>query len=271
MKLRFKVQRYQTDAVDAVVDCFAGQPRGEGVSHRIDPGRPANSARPALEFSDSGLRNSVADCIWPLVDALNLDTTPITDARKPKRIPLNEENFAKEEFGELWDRINHKVVYQVEFDSVELIDKCVTALDAQLNVAAMQYVVQSGQQRAALDTGELASGAGFTVNSTSTRTDPVSASSRVPDDLLGEITERTQFTRRTAAAILGRIRPTTFAQYRQNPGRFITECVRLINEQKAAVVVENLSYHTLAERYDFAIFTGSQTKQHFAKAGQKLS
>ena len=27
MKLRFKVQRYQTEAVDAVVDCFAGQPR----------------------------------------------------------------------------------------------------------------------------------------------------------------------------------------------------------------------------------------------------
>ncbi|HEY1819080.1 MAG TPA: DEAD/DEAH box helicase family protein [Trebonia sp.] len=27
MKIRFKVQRYQTEAVDAVVDCFAGQPR----------------------------------------------------------------------------------------------------------------------------------------------------------------------------------------------------------------------------------------------------
>ena len=33
MKLRFKVQRYQTEAVDGVVDCFAGQPRAAGVSN----------------------------------------------------------------------------------------------------------------------------------------------------------------------------------------------------------------------------------------------
>jgi len=33
MKLRFKVQRYQTEAVDAVVDCFAGQPRAAGIGN----------------------------------------------------------------------------------------------------------------------------------------------------------------------------------------------------------------------------------------------
>lgn len=218
----------------------------------------------------SNLLKPVVDGIWPLVDALYQDIVPIPDGRRPKRIPLNEENFAKEEFRELWNRINRKVVYQVEFDSVELVDKCVAALDAQLNVAAMEYVVRSGQQRAALDTDELASGAGFTVNSTSTHTDTVSASSQVPYDLLGEITEKTQLTRRTAAAILGRTEPTTFAKYRQNPEQFITECVRLINEQKATVVVEHLSYHALAERHDLAIFTENQTKQDFARTGQRL-
>ena len=39
MKLKFKVQPYQTNAVDAVVDCFAGQPKSNGLSYRIDPGR----------------------------------------------------------------------------------------------------------------------------------------------------------------------------------------------------------------------------------------
>jgi type III restriction enzyme len=33
MKIRFKVQGYQTEAVDAVADCFAGQPRAPGVSN----------------------------------------------------------------------------------------------------------------------------------------------------------------------------------------------------------------------------------------------
>jgi type III restriction enzyme len=39
MKLKFKVHSYQTNAVDAVVDCFAGQPKSSGLNYRIDPGR----------------------------------------------------------------------------------------------------------------------------------------------------------------------------------------------------------------------------------------
>jgi type III restriction enzyme len=30
MKLKFKVQPYQTHAVDALADCFAGQPKSSG-------------------------------------------------------------------------------------------------------------------------------------------------------------------------------------------------------------------------------------------------
>ncbi|GAT04203.1 type III restriction-modification system restriction subunit [Mycolicibacterium fortuitum subsp. acetamidolyticum] len=43
MKLQFKVQQYQTNAVDAVVDVFAGQPKHEGISYRIDPGKTSPS------------------------------------------------------------------------------------------------------------------------------------------------------------------------------------------------------------------------------------
>ena len=39
MKLRFKVQPYQTAAVEAVVDCFKGQPKTDPLRYRIDPGR----------------------------------------------------------------------------------------------------------------------------------------------------------------------------------------------------------------------------------------
>ena len=38
MKFRFKVQTFQTDAVDAVVDCFKGQPPSNGLRYSIDPG-----------------------------------------------------------------------------------------------------------------------------------------------------------------------------------------------------------------------------------------
>ena len=51
MKLKFKKQPYQTDAVEAVVDCLTGQPFGAGLKYRVDPGRKAEAsgqARAAL-------------------------------------------------------------------------------------------------------------------------------------------------------------------------------------------------------------------------------
>ena len=61
MKFQFKVQGYQTAAVDAVVDCFAGQPKQNGISYRIDPGRQPKARQQTIAVSagaDSGLRNA---------------------------------------------------------------------------------------------------------------------------------------------------------------------------------------------------------------------
>lgn len=38
MKLKFKIQPFQTTAVESVVDCFAGQVNTSGIAYRIDPG-----------------------------------------------------------------------------------------------------------------------------------------------------------------------------------------------------------------------------------------
>ena len=54
MRLQFKVQQYQTEAVEAVVEVFSGQPYADGVKYRIDPGKDA--AQTLLD--DAGLRNA---------------------------------------------------------------------------------------------------------------------------------------------------------------------------------------------------------------------
>ncbi|GAA4266187.1 DEAD/DEAH box helicase family protein [Frondihabitans peucedani] len=213
----------------------------------------------------------VIDSVWPLVDALYLDVPKPIDGRKPKKIPLNEANFNKREFQELWRRINHKTVYQVEFDSNELIDSCVRVLDTSLNVTVMQYLVESGRQVVGLEVEQLEVGTGFKVSETKVEHSAVSAQSTVKYDLLGEIAEKTQLTRRTCAAILTGIHPGTFAKFKQNPEQFITEVARLINEQKATVIVEHLSYDPLDNRYDSSIFTENQTAQDLSKAGDKLT
>ncbi len=210
------------------------------------------------------------DGLLKLVDALNLNIPIPVDGRKPKRIPLNQKNFMKKEFQQLWKRINHKAVYQVEFDSKELIGKCILNLDKHLKVNATQYVVETGQQVTTLEADDLASGQGFTGQKSSTYTEKVTAGSTVKYDLIGEITEKTQLTRKTAANILAGVSPYTFAQYRLNPEHFIVETSRLINEQKATVIIEHLTYDTLAEEFDSAIFTDNQTKQDLSKAGERL-
>ncbi|MBI9112383.1 type III restriction-modification system endonuclease [Maridesulfovibrio ferrireducens] len=50
MKLKFKKQAYQTRAVDAVVNCFKGQPCTQGLNYRIDPGS-------ALDVAAIGFKN----------------------------------------------------------------------------------------------------------------------------------------------------------------------------------------------------------------------
>lgn len=244
-------------------------------SYIDEDGLVTDSYKEAREAGELAGTNSealakVAKDVFPLVDELYLDIPKPENARKPKRIPLNEENFAKKEFQELWGKINHRAVYQVEFDSDELIGKSVAWLDKSLRVSPLQYVVELGEQLDEIDADDLEKGEGFAIGATATHAETVSASSQVKYDLIGEITEKTQLTRRTAARILTEIKSETFAMYRQNPEQFITETARLINEQKATVILEHLSYDPLEDRFDSAIFTENQTKQDFAKAGEKL-
>ena len=212
----------------------------------------------------------VIDFVWPLVDALYVDMPMPIDGRKPKKIPFNESNFKKREFQELWGRINHKVIYQVEFDSAELIKNCIRTLDKSLNVTVMQYLVETGKQVVGLEVEQLEAGTGFRVSETKVEYSAVSVGSTVKYDLLGEIAEKTQLTRRTCAEILTGINPATFAKFKQNPEQFIAEAARLINEQKATVVVEHLTYDPINNRFDTSIFTENQTAQDLSKAGDKL-
>ncbi|OAI40068.1 restriction endonuclease subunit R [Actinobacteria bacterium SCGC AG-212-D09] len=227
------------------------------------------SAAGALADSGSPDLNALVAAAGPLITALDLDLPMPEDGRKPKIIPVNE-NFEKREFTELWNRINHKAIYQVDFDSSELISRCVTALDSGLKVSALQYVVQVGRQKEEVQAEDVAAGAGFEVTAIVTQDETLTAFSQVKYDLIGEVAEKTQLTRRTVADILTKVKATTFAKFRQNPEEFITECARLVNEQKATAIVEHLVYEPLVDRYDTAVFTENQTKQDLSNAGDKL-
>lgn len=54
--------------------------------------------------------------------------------------------------------------------------------------------------------------------------------------------------------------------FKNNPEEFITKVIRLINEQKAAMIVEHISYDTIEGEYDSAIFTAEKNTLSFGKA-----
>ncbi|WP_020683176.1 type III restriction-modification system endonuclease [Marinobacterium rhizophilum] len=211
-----------------------------------------------------------ADQIFELIDHVFSDAQlpKVDDGRKPKTNPLNA-NFNKQEFRALWERINRKAVYKVDFDSDELVRKCSSALNTELRVTPLQYTVRKGIQLDGLTDEQLRTGDGFKVEDTVTEYGD-SIHSMVKYDLLGKVAENTQLTRKTAAAILKGIQPVVFKQFQQNPEHFIAEASRLITEQKAAMVIERLAYDEVDERYDVDIFMANQTGQDFSRASAKL-
>ena len=211
-----------------------------------------------------------ADSVFTLINSVfsTAELPKVDDGRKPKTNPLND-NFKKQEFKELWARINHKAVYRVEFETPELIAKCVNALDSHLRITPLQFTIEGGEQTGSISKDELETGSSF--EKTETRTEfGQSVQSKVKYDLVGNLASNTQITRETAASILGGIQDSVYSQFKQNPEHFIAEASRIIKEQKAAMVIEQLRYDAINDRYETDIFTANQTGQDFSRATRKL-
>lgn len=208
-----------------------------------------------------------ADQVFQLIESVfsNAQMPEIGDDRKAKINPLSK-NFEKKEFQELWNRINQKAAYTVQFESAELIRKCINALNKELNVSPLQYTVQRGEQKADATLETLKKGEAFSLSETETTDHKASVHSAVKYDLIGSVAEKTQLMRRTVAAILAGMQKISFDQYKTNPEDFILKAARIINEQKATVIVEHLAYDPIEDRHSVAIFTQEKPKDSFAKA-----
>ena len=58
MKIKFKKQKFQTEAVEAIADCFLGQTQSSGLKYRIDPGREKDkTGQRVASLEVSGFRN----------------------------------------------------------------------------------------------------------------------------------------------------------------------------------------------------------------------
>ena len=169
---------------------------------------------------------------------------------------LNE-NFSKNEFQALWKEINHQYVYTVHYNSKELIKKAISAIDRDLTVTQLKYVMTQGDQ----DTVDT-----FGQTKTSTKALGMVSTSTVKYDLVGEIAKRTTLTRKTVAAILKGINQAKLYLFKNNPEEFIKNTSRIIKDEKATMIVEHIQYDRIDRTYDSEIFTQEKHSQSVAKA-----
>ena len=171
---------------------------------------------------------------------------------------LND-NAEKKEFKALWNEINHRYVYTVHYDSEELIQKAIAAINSELNVTQLKYVVTTGiQGDDELDfTGE---------QSTRTKEMRDVSTSNVPYDLVGDIAKAATLTRRTVTRILKGIQRSKLYMFKNNPEEFIRKVSHIIREQKATMIVEHISYNRTENQYDSDIFTKEKSRQTVDKA-----
>ena len=146
-------------------------------------------------------------------------------------------------FKELWDRIKHKTVYRVQFDNETLVESCVRALrdappipktrlqwrkaNIAIGKAGVEATERDGAATVVLDESDI----------------------ELPD-LLTDIQDRTQLTRRTIHRIL--TGSSRLDDFRRNPQQFIEVAAEAINRCKRLAIVDGIKYQRLGDEQFYA-------------------
>ena len=203
----------------------------------------------------------VSDSVEAVVNILDSVYNP--DAFKPENarsnnieLEIDKNKLAMPEFKKLWNQINSKTVYVVDFDSAELVSKAVRALNSKLRVTKIFFQVETGQMEKISSKDDLANGTAFNRVSISNQDSntKIHASASVKYDLIGKLVSETGLTRKNIVQIMTQIDKSVFEQYKDNPEEFIIKAAQIINDEKATAVIQHITYNVLDERYDTDIF-----------------
>ena len=170
-------------------------------------------------------------------------------------LTIDPDKQAMPEFQKLWERINQRTAYIVDFDPAELIRKAIAALDAHLRVSKIYFKIETGSMASIESKEALSQGSAFTKHKGEARETRITANSGTKYDLIAKIVEGTGLTRKDAVAILQGIQPHVFAQFSDNPEEFIIKACDIINDEKATVIIQHITYNKLNAVYDTSIFT----------------
>lgn len=184
------------------------------------------------------------------------NTKLISDERRENiKSLIPNANFMKKEFQDLWNKINIKTIYEVSFDTKELIEKSILAINSKLNINKMKVRITEGTQKENITTTLINSHESMKESKSKVEIVEDFTPSEIKYDLIGELTRDTGLTRKTIIEILSSIKEDKFEIYKYNPEEFIRKVSNLINQEKAATVIDGITYHKTEQKYSNDIFT----------------
>ena len=212
----------------------------------IDPaGRIQDTLRKALkddtlsvpeEFADQ--REEIAKVLRKFAGRLTIKNADERHPIRPRRAVLQST-----EFKELWNRIKHKTTYRVEFDNKNLLAQCIQALDDALPIPRPRLQWRKANiaiGQAGVEATEREGAATVTLDE---------ADVELPD-VLTELQDRTQLTRRSIHHILSK--SECLADFKRNPQQFIELAAQAINDCKRLALVNGIKYQRLGDEYYYA-------------------
>lgn len=181
---------------------------------------------------------SVTDILRKVAGRLEIKNA---DDRRP--VGVRKEVYHSAEFKALWDRIKHKTTYRVHFDNDKLIKDCIQAIQDGPPVAKARVTVRKA---------DLAIGKGGVLATETSNSGPVTVEEGdiVLPDVLTDLQDRTQLTRRSLVTILtesGRL-----ADFKRNPQAFIELVAEIINRTKRFALVDGIKYQRIGEGHFYA-------------------
>ena len=172
----------------------------------------------------------------------------VKNADERKAAPLRKDKDGKavylsDEFKALWDRIKHQTTYRVQFDNAKLLQACIAGLqkapaiakarlqwrkaDIAIGKAGVQATEKAGAATVVLDESDI----------------------ELPD-LLTDLQDRTQLTRRSIITIL--TESGQLDDFKRNPQQFIEQTAEIINRCKRLALVDGIKYQKIGDEHFYA-------------------
>ncbi len=185
-----------------------------------------------------------------IVDELNhrCSVYEIKDASKKQRVKLNKAVIDSEEFVALWEKINTKTIYSVNFDSDKLIENCVKRISIMEKIQAPRIISRK-------DKVDITRELGATSTLKTEGAEEETYTTNYLPDIITELQNKTNLTRKTVISIL--VGSKRLDDFKRNPQKFIEEVVRIIRSELRVFVTNGIKYEKIDDYYSVETFNSS--------------